>query len=43
MTVARLREEMPAEEYPRWIAYYGRKRQREELEQQRAKTPRRRR
>lgn len=30
-TVARLREEMPAEEYIGWSVYYGRKAQREEL------------
>lgn len=31
LTVARLREEMPAEEYIGWSVYYGRKAQREEL------------
>lgn len=31
MTVARLRQEMAAEEYMRWGVYYARKAQREEL------------
>jgi len=33
MTVARLRAEMPNEEYVYWTVYYGRKAQRRELEQ----------
>lgn len=35
MTVARLREEMSAEEFGRWSMYYQRKAQREELAQMR--------
>jgi hypothetical protein len=31
MTVARLREEMSAEEFGRWVVYYQRKAQRDEL------------
>jgi hypothetical protein len=37
MTVARLRAEMPNEEYVRWVVYYGRKAQREQLEAQKAR------
>lgn len=37
MTVARLREEMPNDEYLRWNIYYARKAQREELANQRAR------
>lgn len=36
MTVARLRVEMPAEEFMRWGVYYARKAQREELERLKA-------
>jgi len=31
MTVARLREEMSGDEWTRWVIYYSRKAQREEL------------
>lgn len=37
MTVARMREEMPSEEYMRWGVYYGRKAQREQIEAHKAK------
>lgn len=33
MTVARLRQEMPAREFMQWSVYYGRKAQRQELAQ----------
>lgn len=32
MTVARMREEMPGEEYTYWTMYYARKAQRQQLE-----------
>jgi hypothetical protein len=37
MTVARLRDEMSNDEYIRWGVYYGRKAQRAELANQKAK------
>jgi hypothetical protein len=36
MTVARLREEMPAQEFVRWSVYYGREAQRKQLATARA-------
>jgi hypothetical protein len=36
MTVASLREQMPADEFMRWGIYYARKAQREELERLKA-------
>jgi hypothetical protein len=36
MTVDRLRREMPSKEFTDWGVFYGRKAQREELEQLRA-------
>jgi hypothetical protein len=33
MTVARMRTEMPAEEYTAWSVYYGRMAQRQQIEQ----------
>lgn len=41
MTVARLREEMPQDEFVRWNVYHGRRRQEQELQEQRAKARRR--
>jgi hypothetical protein len=35
MTVARMEAEMPNEEWVRWLVFYGRRKQREELAQSR--------
>lgn len=37
MTVARLREELPSEEFVSWGVYYARKAQREEMEAAKAR------
>lgn len=38
MTVARMRREMPNDEYVGWAVYYGRKAQRQQMEVERARS-----